>query len=74
MTPLPILASIAGESGRPAWRLLVLHGSEVEIGVFNTVTIRHPKSATVKLRRMLPGCKFVLSPITSQGQWLELRR
>lgn len=56
------------------WRYLIPHGAEVEIGVFNTVTIRHPVHGTVKLRRRLNACKFVISPICSEGQWIELRR
>lgn len=54
------------------WRILVPHDAEVEIGVFNTVTIRRDGASAVKLTRRIRA-RFVLLPITTEGRWLELR-
>lgn len=57
------------------WATVLPHGSTVEFGMFGSVTVRHPKFATYRLRSRRPSSgRWVLSPIMTAGQRLELRR
>jgi hypothetical protein len=55
------------------WSLIIPHGAELEFACTGALTIRHPKLPTVRVRSREPG-RFVLGPITTEGQRLELRR
>lgn len=52
------------------WRVRL--GSEVEVRAAE-VEVRHPLIPTLIVRRE-PGDTVVISPLASDGQWLELRR
>jgi hypothetical protein len=61
----------AGRMRLNPWSYVIHHGSEVEFAG-GAATIRHPLYPTI---RLIPkaAARFILSPINTAGQRLELR-